>query len=1327
MTAVEPAREAATGTVITGGEPAGEPAGGTIITFYSYKGGTGRTMALANIAWILAQGGKKVLAVDWDLESPGLHKFFQPFIDNDVVAATPGIIELINDYSWAATTETVQHDAGWHLEYARILPHAVSLNWEFPAGGELDFVSAGRQNRDYSSLVSSMDWDNFYERLGGGQFFDALRTDMKGHYDYALIDSRTGLSDIADICTVQMPDVLVDCFTLSSQSIEGAAAVARHIDERYPNRGIRILPVPMRIENAENEKVEASRAFARAEFTGFPKGMSQDEAARYWLGVEIPYRAFYAFEETLAVFGDAPGSPGSLLAAFERLTGVISEQQVPAFRPIDDDRRLGTLRLFARRRPAEVTEIVLSYVAEDRPWADWIGTTLQQMAFSVLTHCADAQPDGLLREQIRSAPRIMALLSPAYVQSAYASRVWDILTAATPNPAPPQRLTAVRILDARLVAPFAAVAPVDLSGLSEECAADALRVALDRQTSLAEPSPAGPRFPGVPTNPAICNMGARNARFTGRSTELEDLRDHILGGGQPTVTAQALYGLGGVGKTQIALEYAHRFKADYDLIWRIPAEQSHLISTSLAELGRKLRQQARDSVADAADAADTALDALRRGIPSPRWLLIYDNACDVQQLERYLPGGDGHVVITSRNPAWSRVARPLEVPVFSRADSVAYLRRRVPALTAESALRIGTELGFLPLAVEQAAAWLQETGVSAAQYLEMLDKQTAEVLAMGTPVDYPATVASTWDLSLAELRRSSPAAVRMLELCAYFAPDPISLDLIYSDEMARLVRPFDDTVRDNLALGGVVYDLSRFALAKVDQSNHTLQVHRLVQAVVRSRMTPEEQDSTRHDVRSILFGAVPEGGTDDPRNWPMFDKILPHILPSRAAESSVAENRQLVIDVVRYLWKRNNFDQALKLGREIEDKWAAELSPDHRQRLYLQSQLANVLRSQGRYQEAKDKDQDVLSRQLATIGDGDLETWITAGGLAADLRALGRFDEALAMDKETYRRLEEIFGANHPRTLSLANNLAVSYRLVGDYSSARRLDTATLAARTAVLGPDQPDTLLSTAYLAQDMRETGNFDESVWMLRATLQKYRELLGDKTLDSLRIAKSLAVSLRRAGHREEARVLALMTCDLYDKTFPQSPDAISASLEQASCLFAVGQKESARELARRILKNEERTLGPDHPYTLAVAANLAGYLRSTENPKDAYSLGHSTLRKMRSKLGKSHPFALSCAVNVANALSDLGRLKKAEALERDTLGRFRRRLGENHPDTLICQSNLATTLLGMGRREEAARLRESTVEAMARTLGEDHQLVASVRDGERLSRDLESQPI
>jgi hypothetical protein len=240
---------------------------GKVVTFYSFKGGTGRTMALANVAWILASNGLKVLVVDWDLDSPGLHRYFHPFLDPAKVAATQGIIELITDYAWDAT-QGGDRSPDWVRKRAQIIPHAVSLAWEFPDGGMLDFVSAGRQNRDYSSAVTAIDWDNFYDRLGGGQFFDALRADMRQHYDFTLIDSRTGLSDIADICTVHLPDTLVDCFTLNDQSIDGAAAIARNVEQRYHYRKIQVLPVPMRIDEAEKDKADVGLATARSRFGG---------------------------------------------------------------------------------------------------------------------------------------------------------------------------------------------------------------------------------------------------------------------------------------------------------------------------------------------------------------------------------------------------------------------------------------------------------------------------------------------------------------------------------------------------------------------------------------------------------------------------------------------------------------------------------------------------------------------------------------------------------------------------------------------------------------------------------------------------------------------------------------------------------------------------------------------------------------------------------------------------------------------------------------------------------------------------------------------------
>ncbi len=338
---------------------------GRIVTFYSYKGGTGRSMALANTAWILAAGGKRVLVVDWDLESPGLHRFFRPFLDGTVVASTSGVIDLITTYQWAAMRQEARA-ADWHKGYARVEPHAVSLDFEFPGEGTLDFISAGRQNRDYSSLVSGFDWDTFYERQGGGQFFDALREDMKACYDYTLLDSRTGLSDIAEICTVQMPDVLVACFTLSNQGIEGTSSVARHIGERYGDRGIRVLPVPMRIETGEKEKCDAGRSLARRKFAGFPPELTREESDQYWGAVEIPYTPFYAFEEILAPFGDAPNRPNSMLAAFERLTGAISEGDVTSFPPLEEAVRLRYLDAFTRRHPSQEVDVYVSYAAEDR-------------------------------------------------------------------------------------------------------------------------------------------------------------------------------------------------------------------------------------------------------------------------------------------------------------------------------------------------------------------------------------------------------------------------------------------------------------------------------------------------------------------------------------------------------------------------------------------------------------------------------------------------------------------------------------------------------------------------------------------------------------------------------------------------------------------------------------------------------------------------------------------------------------------------------------------------------------------------------------------------
>jgi hypothetical protein len=1306
-------------------------ADGKVATFYSYKGGAGRTMALANVAWILASNGLKVLVVDWDLDSPGLHKYFHPFLDPAKIAATPGVIDLVNDFQWAATS-AADRPGDWHLQYAQVLRHAISVNWtEFPDGGTLDFVSAGRQNRDYSSAVTSIDWDNFYGRLGGGQFFDALRADMKANYDYTLIDSRTGLSDIADICTVHLPDILIDCFTLSDQSIDGASAVARNIDQRYHYRNIRVLPVPMRIDDAEKEKLDVGRALARAKFDHFPIGATDHEAARYWASVEIPYKAFYSFEEALAVFGDTPGSPLSLLSAYERLTAEITERKVSAMPPLSEETRLRYREAFMRRRQPPPADIYLSNVPEDRMWADWIAAVLAQHGVRVRSRGDAGDAGGNAQDEAQhgagAASRTIAVVSAAYLRSPQARGVWEAMAALDPAGIN-RRLIPVRVGEVKMTAPFAERTVVDMTRRDAASATEELLKALGSPPRLAEhpadPMPRDPRYPR--TIPEVWNVPTRNAAFTGRNEVLERLREQLVGTSRAVVLPLALYGLGGVGKTQVALEYAHRYMADYDAVWWLSAEQRDLVNPAFADLAQHLGIRVGDSIADAAQAAR---EALRRGNPHTRWLLIFDNADDPNEIEGFFPGGPGHVLVTSRNPTWSRVAEPVEVDVFARRESLEYLQRRVPELSDKEANLVADALGDLPLAIEQAGAWLAETGTPAPAYVEQLESQFARTMDLSRPADYPTPVMVTWRLSFDRLRHQSPAAARLLELCAFFAPEPISLSLLYSDQMIGALVPYDSRLSERIILGQLIREIARYSLARVDRGSNTIQVHRLIQGALRAQMPgKDEREDAMHEVHRVLVGARPrQGDTDDPENWGRYDWIWPHLGPSEAYDCDYEDTRQLLIDRVRYLWKRGEYESALQFGQRLEDLWLERLGPEDRQTLYLRFHLANVLRSQGRYTEARRQDTDVFAKQRAVLTDSHPHTLQTAGGLAGDLRGLGEFREALEMDSETYERFKELFGEDHPSTLSAANNLAVDLRLVGDCFKARELDQDTLSRRQAVLGAAHPYSLHSASMLARDMREAGDFAGSVELLREIYERYVSVLEEDFVDTLRTAKSLAVSLRKMGMLDEAYAMTKDTSDRYAQHYAaDQPDALACQLNLACDLSALNDKVGAAEIAGDVLRIYEDSLGIRHPFTLVAANNVVTYQRGLGSAREALLLADSTLRGFTEELGEEHPFTLSCAINKANCLHDEGQLGDAETLLRETGDRLKRTLGEYHPDALICQANLAVVLRARGRTEDAAQLQQQMMAVLTRTLGDEHPNVDALRRWRLQNRELESQP-
>jgi cellulose biosynthesis protein BcsQ len=326
---------------------------GRIVTFYSYKGGTGRSMALANTAWILAASGYRVAVIDWDLEAPGLHRYLRPYLRDSTLEASDGIIDFVIAFADAARDSAEFTGPGnWFDRLADLRMYAYAVAWDgFPAPGRIDFIPAGRQDAGYSVRVNSFNWQHFYTKLGGGIFLEETKRRLRAEYDYVLIDSRTGVSDTSGVCTVQMPDTLVVCFTLNEQSMDGASSTAASARQqrRLPDgsSGLRVLPVPTRVDGSEKERVDAAREVARERFNGFLDWLDDDQFDDYWGDVEIPYVPFYSLEEVLAVF-DRPGSSLSVLRAIGGIVTWLTSKEITRLPSFDEEVRERELARFLR-------------------------------------------------------------------------------------------------------------------------------------------------------------------------------------------------------------------------------------------------------------------------------------------------------------------------------------------------------------------------------------------------------------------------------------------------------------------------------------------------------------------------------------------------------------------------------------------------------------------------------------------------------------------------------------------------------------------------------------------------------------------------------------------------------------------------------------------------------------------------------------------------------------------------------------------------------------------------------------------------------------------
>jgi tetratricopeptide (TPR) repeat protein len=1207
--------------------------GTTVVAFYSYADGAGRSCMVANIALILAGYGHRVLVVDHDHESPSLHRYLSAFMP-----ATPG-------------------DQPIRLE-CDFIDHRGSVDFAGPAAGTPGLPDG----------------------------FTLERGDLTERgYDFVLIDTASGDESVGP--TRELADILVLGYTLNKQFMEKAAEHAQAVLSTGRRDAIRVLPVPMKVDQNAGGLTARMRVEGRRLFAWLLTGMSEDQRQRYWDAIEIPYEPDYAIEESLPFLDDLSDQRDRLVAAYHRLAALLAPgADLAAQAEVTDQARLRylTARHTAVGGNAAVTVL---YAAADRLWAEWLAEELRRMDVPAARKRIDRVDAADL-----GSDSVLVVVSGNLLADPARDRYLSVLADARSQGGKAQ--LGVSADGYRLPSgQFPALGYVTLAGKS----AGEARAELASYYRVPGSAPSAPSrlyYPGRPKKP-LSNAPSRVGACHGRDDVIDRIRDHFTSrsGDAPLV----ITGPAGVGKSRLALEYAHRFGDDYDLVFLIRAYSVQAIRAGLADLSALTRP--------ARPGGDAGLAALRELSAEPaegmRWLLIYDGADTVAALEDLVPEpGHGHVLVTAR-AAPDGPAR-LTLPPLSPPDADAMLAELVPEIRPAEARQLAIALDGIPLALGLAAGWIRvvtghllSSGTSPAAAADSVAQELRARLA-GTAADGasadPDPVNAIVDLLIEVLTSDErgAAASLLLQTCAFLAPIGMSRRLLRSPGMLTQLSQADAELADPAVLHNVVRALATHGFSLRRQTPLApLEVHPRVMEILRDRLTPDERAERMTAVTKMLAASAPLDMDDDViGHAEIYAELLHHAEPSGALNQTDDDVRRWLVNQVRYLWQAETvsaWQSAADLGGRLARHWAATLpdKEDDALLLRLRTQLANVHRSLGEFDRAREIDGDVLRRQRRVLGVRHLRSLMTARSYGADLRLAGDFEGALLEDQSTWQAFSLTLGEDHLMTLTASGNLALSELMNGDPEQALERQERDLAhsQRMTSERPWQEAWILRRIGIL--LRELGRYKESLDRLRMARDGFDDLTAGGVLmpagrTALRTAADLAITGRRLGKPDhEATKRALDECrHTYGELDPNIP-ALSLSL--AGDLHAGNRHEDAVSQAESARQTCLSVFGSEHPFTRLCEVDLSSYALAAGQTRMADRMSEMGFSALERALGHRHLWSLAAAVARANTLVAVGRLEDGRSLEERTLAEYRRRMGPGHPFTRAVGINAAHTRL------------------------------------------------
>ena len=809
----------------------------------------------------------------------------------------------------------------------------------------------------------------------------------------------------------------------------------------------------------------------------------------------------------------------------------------------------------------------------------------------------------------------------------------------------------------------------------------------------------------------------RNPYFTGREEVLDALHQKLSGGKYVALT-QAISGLGGIGKTQIALEYAYRYRNSYhDILWTSADTHAALVA-SYETLARRLRLRERDE-----RDPSKVVAALKRWLAEHKgWLLVLDNVEELSLVNRFVPPDrQGAVVLTTRRQVTEPVAQAIEVDALAEEDGALFLLKRTRRLTLEGSLAnastedvtvaqsIVRQLGGLPLALDQAGAYVLETGCSLGAYLELLrHRQQMLLQRRGTvPTDHPQSVAMTFTLAFERVQQRSEAAHELLRFCAFLAPDAIAEELL--SVRADTPEPFfHHNSADPLALNEALEVLCTFSLTRRHSESKTISMHRLVQAVVKDGLHEQERQHWLTHVIEVLNAAFPEA---KPETWGQCQRFVPHVLVcaplTEGWEIPPPALASLLYKAACYLYDQAHYAEAEPLFQRAWRIWEQALGPDHPQVAYPLNGLANLYRKQGKREEAEPLFQRACHIWEQALGLDHPQVAQSLHNLAELYLEQGRYAEAEPLFQRACRIWEQALGPDHPQVAYALYGLAVLNDKRGKYEEAEPLFHRVQHIWEQAFGPDHPQVAQSLYGLAVLYSKQGKYEEAEPLFQRSRGIWEQAFGS---DHPQVAQSLyglAILYYEQSRDEEAEPLFQRACRIWEQTFGPDHREVAYALYGLAILYKKqGRYEEAEPLFHRVQHIWEQAFGPGHPqvaYLLHILAELS--LEQTKY-EQAESFYERALHIWEQTLGLQCPEAASSLNGLANLYRERGRYIEAEQLYQRALAIRERQLGLEHPDTAETWHDFAVLQSLQGNLAKAEPLYRQALAVREQRLGRQH---------------------